>query len=59
MIFLVEHPIFSFELHGSIVLLVGPLLIVEREEQGVEIEVREVLYSVVHGHRGECQVLIF
>ena len=59
MILLVEHPIFSFELYCSIVLLVSSLLIIEREEQGIQVKMREVLNPVIHGHGGERQVLIF
>ena len=52
-ILLVEHPVFAFQLNRSVVLLIGPLLIVERKKQCVKVEVSEIFASIEHWHGWE------
>ncbi len=59
MILFVEHPVFALELDRCVILLIGPLLIIEREEKSVEVEMSEIFASIVHGHRGVHQIFLF
>lgn len=58
MILLVEHPVLLFQLYCGQVLLVGPLLIVEREEESVEIKPLEVLFAIEQRHCREHVVFL-
>jgi hypothetical protein len=46
----VEHPVQLLELYRRQILLVCPLLIVERKEESVKIKLQEVVSAIIHGH---------
>lgn len=57
MVLLVEPPVLFLQFDGSQVLLVGPLVVVEHEEERVQVELGEIVPPVVHGHGGEHEVV--
>jgi hypothetical protein len=57
MVLLMKHPIFPLKLHSCQILLISPLLVVERKEQCFQIKLHKILPLIVHRYCWEHVLL--